>query len=298
MAEAAAGPAAPEIVEWLAAIRPDLVEFAAVFVEDGARSAQDLRAYEEEDWPVLSSKLEAAGCARLPRKFIREKLLVRPQTPAVSGGPRPDSGCTSSSGLGSSAMPYMDDDDDGKDREWVPLSSVSSVSRAQAAATRGVTAGQKGKQQAESRHELRPESAQLGNKGINARVGSRASQASPAAMLSGTGHCVSALSMTSTLVVPVPVPAAEGPSELADASAPGCPKCQMLLTKALAVAESTAKRSAAEVKAMGPGKHSRYNFTRLKTILYANCFTPLGGWAVHCGCAMAIFKVSGAPLLC
>ena len=45
MAEAVAPPGAPEIAAWLAAIRPDLAVYASVFVEDGARSASDLKSY-------------------------------------------------------------------------------------------------------------------------------------------------------------------------------------------------------------------------------------------------------------
>jgi hypothetical protein len=63
MAEAVAPPGAPEIAAWLAAIRPDLAVYASVFVEDGARSASDLKSYEEADWPVLEAQLEKAGGA-------------------------------------------------------------------------------------------------------------------------------------------------------------------------------------------------------------------------------------------
>jgi hypothetical protein len=80
MAEAVAPPGAPEIAAWLAAIRPDLAVYASVFVEDGARSASDLKSYEEADWPVLEAQLEKAGCARFPRKRIRDKLLRGPVT--------------------------------------------------------------------------------------------------------------------------------------------------------------------------------------------------------------------------
>ena len=45
MAEAVAPPGPPDIAAWLAAIRPDLAVYASVFVEDGARSASDIKSY-------------------------------------------------------------------------------------------------------------------------------------------------------------------------------------------------------------------------------------------------------------
>ena len=67
-------------MNWLVVIRPDLGVYAQVFIDDGALTADDLTEYTLEDWKALEAKFEAAGCARFPRKRIRDKLLRGPVT--------------------------------------------------------------------------------------------------------------------------------------------------------------------------------------------------------------------------
>ena len=180
--------------------------------------------------------------------------------------------------------PEEEDGDRDSDTDYIPLSELGRKRRHVLSAKHG--------QQAARRAARRPESAQTPT--MEVRVGSRASQASVEVAqqgLSRVSATTSTMSSAPTMVNAVPVAEVES-------VAPGaaCARCSLVLQKAKTSADQVAIRTGAELRAMGSGRHSVYNYRRLREIVKQNCFTSLGGWAVHAACAARLFSVNGECL--